>query len=66
MTIEEIFTKLATRMHEGTMFHNELIKAYDFLGLWGYSKCQMYHYMEEQKGYRKLLHYYASHYFKLL
>lgn len=66
MTIEEIFTKLATHMLEGTMFHDELIKAYNFLGLWGHGMCQAYHYMEEQSGYKKLLHYYASHYFKLL
>lgn len=66
MTVGEIFIKLATHMLEGTMFHDELTKAYDFLGLWGHSMCQTYHYIEEQSGYRKLLHYYASHYFKLL
>ena len=66
MTVEEIFTKIITHMHEGVCFHDELVKAYEFLGLWGHSMCQTYHYMEEQSGYRKLLHYYASHYFKLL
>ena len=38
-TIEEVFTKIITHMREGICFHDELVRAYDFLGLWGYSKC---------------------------
>ena len=53
-------------MVEGTRFHNELAKAYDFLGLYGYNKCHIYHYFEEEKGCNDLLHYYHTHYFKLL
>ena len=66
MTIEEIFNKIATHMIQGIMYHDELAKAYDFLGFFGYAKCQDYHHLEEELNYRKLSHYYAKHYFKLL
>ena len=66
MTIEEIFNKIATHMIEGIMYHDEFAKIYDFLGLWGYARCQDYHHFEEEQGYRQLSLYYATHYFKLL
>lgn len=66
MTIEEIFSKLAAHISEGIIFHDEMAKAYDFLGLWGYSKCQLYHAFEEKHGLSHLIHYYATHYFRLL
>ena len=66
MTIEDIFNKLASHMIEGIMYHDEFAKAYDFLGLYGYAKCQDYHHLEEEQEYRCLSHYYAKHYFKLL
>lgn len=66
MTVEEIFNKLATHMCQGVMYHDEIAKAYDFLGLWGMSKCHTYHAVEEKQGYKCLSHYYATHYFKLL
>ena len=66
MTIEEIFNTIGNHMWEGIMYHDEMAKAYDFLGLHGYAQCQNYHYIEESNGYRHLSHYYAIHYFKLL
>jgi hypothetical protein len=42
------------------------MKGYDFLGLYGFSKCHEYHHLDETKGYIKLLHYYSSRYHKLL
>ena len=66
MTIDEVFSKLATHMIEGLMFHDEVSICYDFIGLQAYAKEHSEHYMEESKGYRSLLHYYASHYHKLL
>ena len=66
MTVEEIFNKLATHMAEGVMTHNLFTQAYDFLGLYGFAKCHEYHYMDEVKGYTKLLHYYSTHYHKLI
>lgn len=66
MTVEEIFNKLATHMCEGVRIHDEMAKAYDFLGLWGLAKCHTYHAFEEKQGYRCLTHYYATHYFKLI
>lgn len=66
MTVEEIFNKLASHMVEGIMYHDDMAKAFDFLGLHGYAKCQDYHHFEETKNYRELSHYYATHYFKLL
>lgn len=66
MTVEEIFNKLASHMVEGMMFHDQLQQGYDFLGLCGFAKCHEYHHIEETKGYECLLHYYSTHYHKLL
>lgn len=66
MIIEEIFTKLAQHMEEGIAFHKTLAQAYDFIGLCGFAKCHIYHWIEETKGYECLLHYYSTHYHKLL
>lgn len=66
MTIEEIFNKLASHMVEGIMVHDEMANAYDFLGLYGFSKCHDYHHLEETCAYRCLSHYYSIHYHKLL
>lgn len=66
MTIEEIFSKLISHMEQGVQYHQTLAKAYDFIGLWGFSKCQLYHQFEELQGKQQLQHYYAAHYFKLI
>ena len=66
MTVEDIFNKIASHMAEGISYHEELIKAYSFLGLWGYVKQQEYHYYEEVHNYKQFEHYYMTHYFKLL
>lgn len=66
MTVEEIFTKLAIHMAQGVSYHEEMAKAYDFLGLWGFAQCHTYHQFEEMHNYRRMYHYYATHYFKLI
>ena len=66
MTVEEIFARICNHMCEGVQFHNEMDQAFQFLGLWGYAKKQREHYYEESKAYKKLQHYYMSHYFRLL
>lgn len=66
MTVEEIFTTLAAHMTEGLSYHEEMAKAYDFLGLWGLAAYQTHQYLEEAYSYRRFCHYYATHYFKLL
>lgn len=66
MTVEEIFNKLASHMVEGFMYHDEMAKAYDFLGLYGYAYCHFFHYAEESKNYQNLIHYFSTHYYKLL
>ena len=66
MTVEEIFIELAAHMIEGMKFHCTISQGYDFLGLYGFSKCHEYHYFAETKGYEQLLHYYSSRYHKLL
>lgn len=53
-------------MEEGICYHREMAKAYEFLGLWGFSKCQLYHQCEELQGKMLLEHYYTAHYFKLI
>lgn len=66
MTVEEIFTKLATHMVEGIMIHDGMAIVYDFLALDGYRECHDYHHFAETKNYRCLYHYYMEHYHKLL
>ncbi len=66
MTVDEIYSKLATHMKLGIQYHNEFAQAYDFLGLWGFSQCQFYHQIEEELNFRCLQHYYAKHWFRLI
>ena len=66
MTVEEIFNKIASHMVDGIAYHDELVKGYSFLNLWGYVKCQEYHYYEETRNYKQFEHYYVTHYYKLL
>ena len=55
MTADEIFSKIATHMIEGLMFHSQMAEYYEFLGLNGYSQCHEYHFLEESKSYNKLV-----------
>lgn len=66
MTLEEIYNKLATHMKEGICYHDYLAQAYDFLGLYGFAHCHRHHSIEESEGYHKFIHYYSTHYHKLL
>ena len=66
MTVEEIFTRVISHMYEGVKYHEEMAKAYDFLGLWGFAKCHISHSCEENQGMKQLMHYYATHYFRML
>lgn len=62
----EIFSNLASHMIEGMMFHEQLMNAYGFLGLPGYSKCHEYHYISETEGYIRLCRYYIEHFNRLV
>lgn len=66
MTVDEIFTKVASHMIEGMMIHDALTHGYSFLGLYGFAKCHEYHHIAETKGYMQLMSYYSSRYHKLL
>lgn len=66
MTVDEIFSRIAMHMVEGMMIHDQIQQGYDFLGLYGFAKCHEYHHIEETKGYECLIHYYSTHYHKLL
>ena len=66
MTVEEVFSKVAIRMIEGLMFHEEMANYYEFLGLYGYAECHEYHYLDESCHFHKLSKYYITHYNKLL
>ena len=66
MTVEEIYNKIASHMVEGIMYHDDFAKAYEFLGFWGFAACHDYHHFMEEKDYRELSHYYATHCFRLI
>jgi hypothetical protein len=36
------------------------------LGLYGFAHCHIHHSLEETEGYHKMMHYYSTHYHKLL
>lgn len=66
MTIEEIYSNLASHMILGMMTHEHLANYYDFLGLKGYGKCHQYHYLKQTYEYRELCRYYINHFNKLI
>ena len=66
MTIEEIFSNLATHMAKGLMIHSQLSHGFGFLNLRGYQKCHEYHYFEESHNYHNLHNFYLTHCGKLI
>lgn len=66
MLIDDIFKTVACRLYGGTLFHEQLIQAYNFLCLEGYKDEQLEHYEEEVEGFHRLLDYYMAHYDKLI
>lgn len=66
MTVEEIFSSIASHMLKGMMIHEQFANYYDFLGLPGYKECHEYHFLEETLSYRSLMSYYIAHHNKLI
>ena len=66
MTVEEIFSKLSEHMIKGLMVHEQLANYYDFLGLEVFRLEHEHQYVEESASYRRLNHFYISHYNKLI
>ena len=66
MAVSEIFTQINTRTIEGLMFHSQLSDYFCFLGLKGFSKCQLYHYYKESNDYRNINSYYLKYCDKLI
>ena len=66
MTVEEVFTKIATHMLNGIMVHEQLANYYDFLGLCGYKKCHEYHFYSESISYRKICSYHINTFNRLI
>lgn len=66
MTVEQIFSALASHMIKGMMVHDQMVSYYRFLGLDGYAACHEYHFLEETHGYMKLNKYYTHHFSKIV
>lgn len=66
MTIEEIFSQIASHMIKGMMAHEQFANMYQFLGLDGYKCCHDYHFLAETIEYRELLKFYINKYNKLV
>ena len=66
MTVEEIFTKMASHMLDGVMIHEQLVHYHNFLHLSGYARFHAERCLEESVGYMRLYSYYLSHYNKLI
>ena len=50
----------------GIQFHDDMVRAHDYLNLNGLSLLHVYHAREEKDNYLHLSHYYLSRYAKLL
>lgn len=66
MTVEEIFTELASHMKKGLSLHDQLTHLYGFLNLKGYQKQQEYQYLSQSKLYIDLKQYYLNQYQKMI
>lgn len=66
MTIDEIFSVMASHMIQGIMTHEQLMNSYAFLGLEGYAKCHEYHYISETRSYIKFCRYKNRHFSSLI
>lgn len=66
MEIHDIFAKIKAHALEGMVFHDEMIRYFDFLNLKGYRDSHIEHYADETEGYRKLCSYYMHHYNRLI
>lgn len=64
--MEEVFARLKARMLEGMVFHDEMSRYYDFLGMCDMRDKHRCHYKEETEGYIKLCEYYMHHFGKLI
>lgn len=58
MTIEDIFSKMATHMVEGLMIHDQLSQVFCYLNLYGYEKIHLHQYKDESDSYKDIARYY--------
>ena len=66
MELAEIYSKIASHMIKGVMFHTQMADYYDFLCLQGYRACHEYHMYDEMCAYRSLCHYVINHHNMLI
>ena len=64
--MEEVFARVKARMLEGMVFHDEMSRYYDFLGIDDMRDEHRCRYADETKGYIKLCEYYMHHFSKLI
>lgn len=62
MEVSDIFAELKAHALEGMVFHDEMVRYFDFLNLGKHKERHEEQYEEESKGYRGLCDYYMSHY----
>ena len=66
MDISEIFARLKSHALEGMVFHDEMVRYFDFLNMDAHKERHLRQYEEETEGYRKLCDYYMSRYNRLI
>lgn len=66
MTMVEIFSRIGAQLVKGMMVHEQLMKAYLFLGLNGYATCHEYHYLSESKAYISICKYATDHFGRII
>lgn len=66
MELAEIYSKVASHMIKGIMFHEQMANYYDFLCLEGYKCCHEYHMYDEMCEYRSLCKYVINHHNMLI
>lgn len=66
MEVEEIFSEVWAHQIEGVMFHDQMARYFEFLGLRGFQMEQELHFMQEATEQRVTNRYFVTHYKKLI
>lgn len=66
INLDGIYSRIANRIIEAMMLHDDLAQAFDFLCLDGYKRMHEYYYYKETANYRALSRYFINHHNKLI
>ena len=65
-SVDDVFAEINARQIAALMMHDQMADYFDFLGLSGYKRLNLYQYFAESKERRDVAHYYINHHGKLI